>query len=284
MTADRSTSGIARRSPSRPAPAPTTDVAETDVLPEAVEPLPLDRPEAPESRLARLRRRLAGSNNALGRGLLMLLSRDQIDEQTWEDFEDTLITADLGVGPTTELVDNLRTRFRVEGVADPSAARRDPPRPSCWPWSTRSMDRTIHADRTDTPAVDDGRRRQRHRQDHHGRQARPGAGGRGQGGPARCRRHLPGRGRRSAGDLGRSGGRAHRPRCRGSRPGQRRVRGGEDRHRGRGRRGADRHRRPAAHQDRADGRAGQGEARHRTAGAGRGGAAGARCDHRVRTV
>ena len=123
-----------------------------EVPEEVVELLPLDRPEAPESRLARLRRRLAGSNNALGRGLLMLLSRDRIDEETWEDFEDTLITADLGVGPTTELVDNLRTRFRVEGVSDPSTAR-DILRSELLALVDPSMDRTVHADRTDTPAV-----------------------------------------------------------------------------------------------------------------------------------
>ena len=138
--------------PSGSAP-PVTDVdgdADLDV-PAVVVP-ELDRPEATESRLARLRRRLAGSNNARGRGLLMLLSRDQIDEQTWEDFEDTLITADLGVGPTTELVDNLRTRFRIEGVADPSKAR-EILRSELLALVDPSMDRTIRADRTETPAV-----------------------------------------------------------------------------------------------------------------------------------
>jgi fused signal recognition particle receptor len=130
---------------------PQTDVdADVDV-PAVVVP-ELDRPEATETRLARLRRRLAGSNNALGRGLLMLLSRDQIDEQTWEDFEDTLITADLGVGPTTELVDNLRTRFRIEGVDDPSKAR-EILRSELLALVDPSMDRTIRADRSETPAV-----------------------------------------------------------------------------------------------------------------------------------
>ena len=139
----------------RPAgPSPATSEVETDadvVAPDVVVP-ELDRPDATETRLARLRRRLAGSNNALGRGLLMLLSRDQIDEQTWEDFEDTLITADLGVGPTTELVDNLRTRFRIEGVADPSKAR-EILRSELLALVDPSMDRTIRADRTETPAV-----------------------------------------------------------------------------------------------------------------------------------
>jgi fused signal recognition particle receptor len=91
---------------------------EVEAPPEVVEPeAPLvETPEAPERRLARLRRRLAGSNNALSRGLLLLISRDRIDEDTWDDFEETLISSDLGVGPTTELVETLRTRFRVDGM------------------------------------------------------------------------------------------------------------------------------------------------------------------------
>ena len=135
--------------PGGAAPVDTDD--DTDVTPEVSTP-ELDRPEATETRLARLRRRLAGSNNALGRGLLLLLSRDQIDEQTWEDFEDTLITADLGVAPTTELVDTLRTRFRIEGVADAGRAR-EILRAELLALVDPSMDRTIRTERTETPAV-----------------------------------------------------------------------------------------------------------------------------------
>ncbi len=98
------------------------DAAELDTLPEVVEP-ELERPEPPANRMARLRRRLAASQSALSRGLLMLISRDRIDEGTWEDFEDLLITSDLGVGPTTELVDALRSRLRVDGVGDPTRAK-----------------------------------------------------------------------------------------------------------------------------------------------------------------
>ncbi|MDO5682320.1 MAG: signal recognition particle receptor subunit alpha, partial [Propionibacteriaceae bacterium] len=83
----------------------------------------LERPEAPRTRLRRLRERLAGQNNLLARGLLNLLSGGAVDEDTWDDFEATLISSDLGVGPTTELVDRLRTRYKVEGVTDPQQAR-----------------------------------------------------------------------------------------------------------------------------------------------------------------
>jgi fused signal recognition particle receptor len=93
--------------------------------------LELEEPTAPEverpapvaGRMVRLRARLARSQTALGKGLLTLLSRDRIDEDTWEEIEDTLLTADVGVGPTQELVERLRTRVRVEGIASPEAAR-----------------------------------------------------------------------------------------------------------------------------------------------------------------
>lgn len=83
----------------------------------------LDEPEASSTRLVRLRRRLAGSNNVLAAAMLGLLSRDRIDEQTWDDFEDTLITSDLGVGPTQELVTSLRRELSIDGVNDPQRAR-----------------------------------------------------------------------------------------------------------------------------------------------------------------
>ncbi|MGO1396862.1 MAG: signal recognition particle-docking protein FtsY [Brevibacterium yomogidense] len=81
----------------------------------------LETPTEPTSRLARLRDRLAKSNTTLGRGLLTLLSRETLDEQTWEEVEDLLIMADIGVDPTTEIVDSLRERVRVLGTRDPQA-------------------------------------------------------------------------------------------------------------------------------------------------------------------
>jgi fused signal recognition particle receptor len=123
----------------RPAPLPDTH---TDVLvhpPELGEdpdaapvelsspPATLERPESTASRLVRLRQRLAGSQSGLGRGLLGLLSRDRLDEDTWEAIEDLLLTADIGVAPTQQVVDGLRTRLRVEGGAapDPRTALRE---------------------------------------------------------------------------------------------------------------------------------------------------------------
>jgi len=74
-------------------------------------------PEPTKGRLHRLRERLARSNNALGKGLLALLSRDDIDDATWDEVEEILLTADLGVAATMELMERLRERIQVEGAA-----------------------------------------------------------------------------------------------------------------------------------------------------------------------
>jgi fused signal recognition particle receptor len=104
----------------------------------------LDVPEAPASRLVRLRRRLAGSQNALARGLADLLSHDRIDESTWDDFEATLITSDLGVGPATELTTKLRQRLAVDGVVDPARAH-EVLRQELIALVGPELDRTVHS-------------------------------------------------------------------------------------------------------------------------------------------
>ncbi|MFD1827341.1 MULTISPECIES: signal recognition particle-docking protein FtsY [Mumia] len=83
----------------------------------------LEQPAPTAGRLVRLRERLSRSQSSLGRGLLALLGRDRLDEDTWEEIEDTLLAADVGVAPTQELVERLRTRIKVEGVADPERAK-----------------------------------------------------------------------------------------------------------------------------------------------------------------
>ena len=78
----------------------------------------LDVPEPARGRLARLRVRLSRSNNARGKGLLALLSRDTLDAATWDEIEETLLIADLGVSATAELLESLKTRVRVDSVRD----------------------------------------------------------------------------------------------------------------------------------------------------------------------
>ncbi|MFG3532117.1 signal recognition particle-docking protein FtsY [Streptomyces sp. NPDC047917] len=105
-----------------PPEAPAEEVPEA-VEPEAPAAPALEVPEPTAGRLVRLRARLARSQNSLGKGLLTLLSRDNLDEDTWEEIEDTLLTADVGVAPTQELVERLRERVRVLGTRTPEGLR-----------------------------------------------------------------------------------------------------------------------------------------------------------------
>lgn len=69
-------------------------------------------PEPAQGRLQRLRARLTRSNTAIGRGLLTLLGRGDLDAATWDEIEEVLLTADLGVAPTQTLMANLRARIQ----------------------------------------------------------------------------------------------------------------------------------------------------------------------------
>jgi fused signal recognition particle receptor len=110
--------------------------------------LEVEVPEPAAGRLQRLRARLARSQNALGRGLLALLSREDIDEDAWDQIEETLLTADLGVAPTQELMERLRTRVRVEGTSDPVAVR-TMLREELLALVDPGMDRVVRAERVD---------------------------------------------------------------------------------------------------------------------------------------
>ncbi|WP_432957325.1 signal recognition particle-docking protein FtsY [Micromonospora haikouensis] len=102
-----------------PVEAPEADLS-TGILvepPPVVEAPPaVEVPEPTAGRLVRLRSRLSRSQNAFGKGLLGLLSRDRLDEDTWEEIEDSLITADVGIDSTRQIVDRLRERTRVLGT------------------------------------------------------------------------------------------------------------------------------------------------------------------------
>ncbi|MFI6157831.1 signal recognition particle-docking protein FtsY [Kitasatospora sp. NPDC051170] len=107
-------------------PAETTEAAETveAVEAEEAEAAPaIEVPEPTAGRLVRLRSRLSRSQNSIGKGLLSLLSREHLDEDTWEEIEETLLTADVGVAPTQELVERLRTRVKVLGTRTPDQLR-----------------------------------------------------------------------------------------------------------------------------------------------------------------
>ena len=100
---------------------PTLDTAPGGEAP--AEAAALEAPEPTAGRLIRLRARLARSNTAVGKGLLSLLTRSTLDAATWDEVEETLLSSDLGVGPTQELLATLKLRTKVDGVADLAGAR-----------------------------------------------------------------------------------------------------------------------------------------------------------------
>lgn len=146
----------------RERPAPGIDVEpadlavpETDIPDDAagLELIEVETPAPVEGRLNRLRARLVKSNNILGKGLLALLASDKIDEDVWDEVEETLLLADLGTEPTMQLVDALRERVKVQGTRNPEEVKAllreeliklvDP-----------TMDRSLNVDRKgDHPAI-----------------------------------------------------------------------------------------------------------------------------------
>lgn len=112
--------------PERKAPAGVDlEGLETEVPDDVagLETIPVETPLPVEGRLTRLRERLVKSNNVLGKGLLALLSSDKIDENVWDEVEETLLLADLGTEPTMQLVDALRERVKVLGTRSPEQVK-----------------------------------------------------------------------------------------------------------------------------------------------------------------
>ncbi|GAA2303888.1 signal recognition particle-docking protein FtsY [Glycomyces scopariae] len=124
---------LAVRGRSKPAPVETAEPEPQVETPEAVEAAApkaasaapvIEAPEPVAGRLVRLRSRLARSNNALGKGLLALLASDRLDDDVWDEVEETLLTADVGMADTTAVVERLREQVKVLGTRDPEELRR----------------------------------------------------------------------------------------------------------------------------------------------------------------
>jgi fused signal recognition particle receptor len=98
---------------------PAEPVAPPTQLPPA-EPEPgltFETPPPSAGRLVRLRSRLARSQSSLGRGLLTVLAREKLTEDDWEEVEETLLAADVGLAATTQIVERLRTQSMVLATA-----------------------------------------------------------------------------------------------------------------------------------------------------------------------
>jgi len=94
--------------------APAVDTLEPPVVePPAVEPAPPARP--------RLRDRLGKTRAALSESLRSVTRRPRIDDETWDDLEDALLLADVGVATTRQILADLRAQAATERIADPEA-------------------------------------------------------------------------------------------------------------------------------------------------------------------
>ena len=105
--------------PAPPGPGEGDGAGQPDLLIPTVTGPPAEVAEAPQplaGRMTRLRGRLARSQTGFGSVLLGLLSRDGLDDQGWEEIEDTLVGADIGAAPAAQLVSELRTQVRVGGA------------------------------------------------------------------------------------------------------------------------------------------------------------------------
>lgn len=109
--------------------------------------------EPVEGRLTRLRGRLARSQSTFGKGVLGLLGGGDLDEESWEEVEDILLSADLGSTTTTAIVERLRTGLAESSVRTAAGAR-EVLRTVLVDELLPGMDRSIRAlPHAETPAV-----------------------------------------------------------------------------------------------------------------------------------
>src|SRR5688500_863037 len=108
------TPGRVDRPPRASAPAPTgTAVLEPEVEVEAGAEV------AAESELATLRGRMARARAALAGVCAGVRGRSGIIDETWDELEEALLRADVGIGVTTALLDGLRTQVKAKEIATP---------------------------------------------------------------------------------------------------------------------------------------------------------------------
>jgi fused signal recognition particle receptor len=116
-------------SPPTPPSAPSGGAPAAEEAAEAGKPqataavIEVERPPPSAGRMVRLRARLARSQSSVGSALLNLLSRDRLDDETWDEMEEVLITADVGVAPARVMVEDLKTKVKVLGVRGPNEVR-----------------------------------------------------------------------------------------------------------------------------------------------------------------
>jgi fused signal recognition particle receptor len=99
-------------------PPPGREVADVDLPPDDAGVATVTEEVIAPRR--RFRERLGRSRAALSRGLSGLLARGPDDDEAWEELEEALLAADVGVATATGLVERLRARARAERATGPA--------------------------------------------------------------------------------------------------------------------------------------------------------------------
>jgi len=89
-----------------------------------VEPEPepqLEVEVAPPLAKPRLRDRLGKARSTISGFMGSVLAREKIDGETWDELEEALIRADVGVVTTADILDRLRVTVDGQGITDPHA-------------------------------------------------------------------------------------------------------------------------------------------------------------------
>ncbi|MCC6339635.1 MAG: signal recognition particle-docking protein FtsY, partial [Acidimicrobiia bacterium] len=89
------------------------EIEELEPEPEELEPEPaVARPS--------FRDRLAKARNAIAGSFRSILARTSIDADTWDELEEALIRADVGVDTSMELLDELRVTAKEQAITEPA--------------------------------------------------------------------------------------------------------------------------------------------------------------------
>ena len=87
---------------------------------EQIEPLE-EVEETKEGLFNKLRRGLSKTHAGLFGGLGQIISKGEINDSLWDDFEETLIVADLGVNTTMKLRENIETKLSKQSLNSPES-------------------------------------------------------------------------------------------------------------------------------------------------------------------
>jgi fused signal recognition particle receptor len=115
--------------------------------------VPADVPESMEGRKLKLRERLGRSQGSLGQVFRQTFSGSTISDDAWQDLEDTLIMADLGVNAATGIVETLKNAVKKSGASSAEELH-EVAKTELIKLVDGGFDRTMHVERhSDRPAV-----------------------------------------------------------------------------------------------------------------------------------